>query len=255
MVRFPAILIALAVIFATAPDAVPAQDGVGVNANGAAFEVARIRLHANPDDPSETNLLPGGRYEGRNVSVRKLIRLATGVDDRQLVGIPDWADSERYDIDAKMADTARLQPEVFQKALLALLKERFGLKFHREEQERPVFSMTAPRGDVRLKPHGGDSEPTMSVNGGGGRKVLVATGISMQDLAALLTRQAQRPVQDHTGLGGRFDVRLEWDESQSTDSGLPSLFGALEQLGLKLTAAKDVVEVFVVDTIQRPTEN
>lgn len=222
----------------------------------ATFEVASIRPHLNADDPSETNLLPGGRYEGVNVSVRKLIRQATGVEDRQMIGVPDWADSERYDIEAKTADTARLQPEVFQKLLLTLLAERFGFRFHRESREQPVYWMVAQKSGTKLKPHQNGAEPTMSVNGGATRKILIATGISMDTLAGVLTRQAGRPVQDHTGLAGLYDARLEWDESQSADSALPSFFGAVEeQLGLKLTPAKASVDVVVVDDVQRPSGN
>ncbi|HKO19415.1 MAG TPA: TIGR03435 family protein [Acidobacteriaceae bacterium] len=233
-----------------------AQTRTGDGASGVArFEVASIRPHANPDDSSDTNLLPGGRYEGKNVSLRKLIRQATGVDDRQMVGVPDWVDSERYDINAKTADVATLKPEVFQKLLLALLEDRFGFRFHWETREQPVYWMVAQKSGAKLKPHQTSSEPTMSVNGGT-RKTLIATGISMDALAGLMTRQAGRPVQDHTGLAGLYDVRLEWDESQSMESGLPSLFGALEeQLGLKLTSAKGTVQVLVVDNVQRPSGN
>jgi uncharacterized protein (TIGR03435 family) len=222
----------------------------------ATFEVASIRPHLDAEDPSETNFLPGGRYEGKNVSVRKLIRQATGVEDRQMLGVPDWADSERYDIEAKTADTARLQPEVFQKLLLALLEERFGFRFHRESREQPVYWMVAQKSGAKLKPHQDGAEPTMSVNGGGTRKILIATGISMDTLAGVLARQAGRPVQNHTGLTGLYDARLEWDESQSVDSGLPSLFGAIEeQLGVKLTPAKGSVEVVVVENVERPSGN
>jgi uncharacterized protein (TIGR03435 family) len=234
-----------------------AQERMGEHATSqTTFEVASIRPHQNADDPSETNFLPGGRYEGKNVSMRKLIRQATGVEDRQMLGVPDWADSERYDINAKTADTARLQPEVFQKLLLALLEERFGFRFHRESREQPVYWMVAQKSGAKLKPHQDGVEPTMSVNGGGTRKILIATGISMDTLAGVLTRQASRPVQDHTGLVGLYDARLEWDESQSSDSELPSLFGAIEeQLGLKLTPAKGSVEVVVVENVQRPSGN
>lgn len=233
-----------------------AQTRTGDDTTGLpSFEVASIRPHGNPEDSSDTNLLPGGRYEGRNISVRKLIRQATGVDDRQMVGAPGWVDSERYDIDAKTGDTARLRPEVFQKLLLVLLEDRFGFRFHWETREQPVYWMVAQKSGSKLKPHPDGGEPTMSVNGGT-RRVLIATGISMNDLAGLVTRQVGRPVQDHTGLPGLYDVRLEWDESQSMESGLPSLFGALEeQLGLKLNSAKGTVKALVVDNVQKPSGN
>ena len=244
------------VVFGLTAGGLVAQTGTGDSTSGAnSFEVASIRPHLNPDDSSETNFLPGGRYEGKNVSVRKLIRQATGVEDRQMIGVPDWADSERYDINARTGDTATLQPKVFQKLLLALLEERFGFRFHRESREQPVYWMVLQKSEAKLKPHQEGAEPVMTVNGGT-RKVLIATGISMDSLAGLLARQAGRPVQDHTGIAGLYDVRLEWDEGQSMDSGLPSLFGALEeQLGLKLNSAKAPTQVLIVDHVQRPSGN
>lgn len=249
-------LVLLWTVSALTTGALFAQTRTGDGASAVArFEVASIRPHQNPDDPSETNFLPGGRYEGKNVSVRKLIRQATGVEDRQMIGVPGWVDSERYDINATTGDTATLKPEVFQKLLLALLEERFGFRFHRESREQPVYWMVAQKSGAKLKPHQNGGEPTMSVNGGT-RKILIATGVSMETLAGVLARQAGRPVQDHTGLSGLYDVRLEWDESQSMESGLPSLFGALdEQLGLKLNSAKGTVQVLVVDNVQRPSGN
>jgi len=225
-------------------------------AGPASFEVASIRPHENAEDPSETNFLPGGRYEGKNVSVRKMIRQALGVEDTQMSGAPDWVDTARYDIEAKTGEAATLRPEEFQKLLLALLEERFQLKFHRETRERPVYWLVVQKGEAKLKQHTGDSEPTMSVNGSPTRKMLAAAGISMGDLAGLLRRQAGRPVVDHTGLNGSYDVKLEWDESQAVDSALPSLFGAIEdQLGLKLNPAKGNVEVVVIDHVGKPSDN
>jgi uncharacterized protein (TIGR03435 family) len=78
----------------------------------------------------------------------------------------------------------------------------------------------------------------------------------MKDLAGALTRQAGRITEDHTGLTGNFDVSLEWDINETTDSVVPSLFTALEeQRGLKLNPAKGQVEVIVVDHVERPSEN
>lgn len=220
------------------------------------FEVASIRVHENADDPSETNLLPGGRYEGRNVSLRKLIRQATGVDDEQMVGVPEWADSVRYDIEARTGETSQLQPDEFQRLLLGLLEDRFGFQFHPQTRAQSVFQLVAKKAGPKLKVHKGDGQPTMSVNGGPGRKVLLATGVSMRDLAGLLARQSHRPVEDHTELSGTYDVKLEWDESQAVESSLPSLFGAVEeQLGLKLVPGKGQAEIIVVDRVERPSQN
>jgi uncharacterized protein (TIGR03435 family) len=228
----------------------------GVVAERHSFEVASIRPHENAEDSSVTNLLPGGRYEGKNVSIRKMMRQALGVDDPQMLGAPDWVDTARYDIEARTGDTGKLEVEEFQRLLLTLLEDRFQFRFHRETRERPVYWLVVEKGGDKLKRDTGKSRPTMSVNGSGARKVLEARAVSMGEFVSLLPRQAGRPVEDHTGLKGSYDVKLEWDESQATDSALPSLFGAIEeQLGLKLKPAKGKVDVITVDHVERPSEN
>jgi uncharacterized protein (TIGR03435 family) len=75
-----------------------------------------------------------------------------------------------------------------------------------------------------------------------------------------------RTIVNKTGLDGRYDFTMKWTNQQTasapgaegaeTDSGAPSIFMALEeQLGLKLVPAKGMVEVVVIDSIERPSEN
>jgi uncharacterized protein (TIGR03435 family) len=80
---------------------------------------------------------------------------------------------------------------------------------------------------------------------------------------AFLAGGIDRVVVDKTGLPGTWNVELEYTPEQMpnattgvppTDS--PSLFTALqEQLGLKLQPARGLVEVLVIDSIERPTED
>ena len=220
------------------------------------FEVASIRPHVGEDDHQETNLLPGGRYVGLNATVRKLVRLALGVEDEQILGAPGWIDKERYDIDAKTASSARLEPPEFQRDLLALLEDRFQFRFHRETRERPVYWLIVAQGGMTLKASAATEEASMSTNASGTRKILRGGAISMTDLAAVLSRQTGRKVEDHTGMAGRFDVQLDWDDTQEPDASLPSIFTAVqEQLGLKLKATKGEVGVIVVDHVERPSVN
>src|SRR5215472_10771973 len=128
------------------------------------FEVASIRPHVGDDDHQETNLLPGGRYVGTNATVRKLIRLALGVEDEQILAAPGWIDGERYDIHAKTGSTAKLEPAEFQRDLLALLQDRFQLLFHRETRERAVYWLVVPKSGVKLKEATGAETTSMSTN-------------------------------------------------------------------------------------------
>ena len=72
-----------------------------------------------------------------------------------------------------------------------------------------------------------------------------------------------RPVLDLTGLTGVYDIDLQWtpDETQfggkakADDLGGPSIYAALQELGLRLEARKGAVEVIVIDHVERPSEN
>jgi len=79
----------------------------------------------------------------------------------------------------------------------------------------------------------------------------------MSTLAGRLVPLVNRFVEDRTGLFGVFDFDLVWtpDETAATDLSGPSIFTALqEQLGLKLESTKGPVEVLVIDSVERPTE-
>jgi uncharacterized protein (TIGR03435 family) len=84
----------------------------------------------------------------------------------------------------------------------------------------------------------------------------------------MLANQVDRPVIDKTGLTGRFDIHLEFARDMTgmmlngnsqpppmADSGAPSIFTAIQQLGLKLSADKAPIDVIVVDSAQKPSEN
>ena len=81
----------------------------------------------------------------------------------------------------------------------------------------------------------------------------------MQGLTATLANVTGRPVMDKTGLTGKYDYKLEYapdDNSVEADPTGPSIFTAVqEQLGLKLESAKGPVEIFVIDHVERPSEN
>jgi uncharacterized protein (TIGR03435 family) len=75
---------------------------------------------------------------------------------------------------------------------------------------------------------------------------------SIPTLIEMLTAFGGRgPGVDKTGLMGRYDFTLAWDE----DAG-PTLDTALrEQLGLRMESQKVPVSYFVIDSAARPTGN
>jgi uncharacterized protein (TIGR03435 family) len=69
---------------------------------------------------------------------------------------------------------------------------------------------------------------------------------------------ADRTVVDKTGLTANYDIDLHWtpDDQESTPDAGPTLFTALEeQLGLKLVPSKGPVDKFVIDHVEKPSEN
>jgi uncharacterized protein (TIGR03435 family) len=89
---------------------------------------------------------------------------------------------------------------------------------------------------------------------------LTTERMSMAALAEVLAFDVKRPVKDATGLSGDFAFTLDWTpglgESDAVPSTHPSLFTALqEQLGLKLEPARGTIEVFVIDRVEKPSEN
>lgn len=70
------------------------------------------------------------------------------------------------------------------------------------------------------------------------RAFLVVGVLSMPEFAGSLARQTGRPVMDKTGLACDFDFDLTWSSDQAVDSGGPSIFTALQELGLRLVSTK-----------------
>jgi uncharacterized protein (TIGR03435 family) len=78
----------------------------------------------------------------------------------------------------------------------------------------------------------------------------------MSALAALLSVPLGRPVIDKTNLKGVFDVRVEYDPERIAIDPVGARITAIEeQLGLKLESSRALVEVIVIDRIERPSEN
>ena len=94
---------------------------------------------------------------------------------------------------------------------------------------------------------------------------IAGRAITMAQVAQRLAPFVNRPVIDRTGLGGEFDFELTYTPERPailitgplpvTSDG-PSIFTALrEQLGLALEPQRAPLEVLVVDSAERPSEN
>jgi len=248
------------------------------------FEVASIKRNTSVSDAARVNAQVG-RLTVTNNPLRNIIRNAWGLQAFQIVGGPDWINNDRWDIVAK----AEGNPQGPQMLAMVqnLLADRFKLVVHRETRDMPIYALVLAKPDRTLGPklHASSidcqKEMTAAIARGGGApprdgKVLCGirtvnghlemNAVPMTNFARNISPIAGRSVVDKTGLTGGFDGELTWtpDASLGTpqDDGPPpandgpSLFTAIqEQLGLKLDARRGPVEVLVIDSVERPTED
>jgi uncharacterized protein (TIGR03435 family) len=131
------------------------------------------------------------RIHGRTISVMNmtLADLITGSYDvhvRQLIGLPAWAESERYDITAKPEGEGQPDSDQWRLMIEKLLATRFQLAFHRETREIPVFTVIAAKGGSKiLKAVNPDRPANVFFRGPGN---ISATRATVADLTALLQR-------------------------------------------------------------------
>jgi uncharacterized protein (TIGR03435 family) len=258
----------------------------------ATFEVASVKANKSGDTNGNLRGLPGGRVQATNMPVRPILTFAYQLASYQLVGGPAWLTTDRYDLIAKMEEAADATPAVpganapspMQLALRNLLEERFKLRVHRETREMDIYAlvMAKPGGGPgpNLKPTTQDcaavgaaarrGEPPPApppgqvlcgIQGGPGR--LRFGGLPAVSLAQAFAGPAGRMVVDRTGLTGSWDFELTYApearggaEAPAVDPNAPSFFTAIqEQLGLKLEPTKGPVDVVVIDSIEKPTED
>jgi uncharacterized protein (TIGR03435 family) len=250
------------------------------------FDVATIR--PSKSDPLRT-VRSASELQMHDVTVRYLIEQAynipwtNGSKDR-IRGGPGWIDSDYFDVDAKVAPEAAVtlqqMPEEQRRSqmnlrLQTLLADRLKLKVHSETHQQPVFAIVTGKDGPKLTPVSsaeGHQDLGISVRYNGQAAQMTAKGVTLAALANWLTGYSEmggQLVVDQTGLTQRYDFDLNWtreraltnaeqngqSETPASASG-PSLLTALqEQLGLKLVKTRAPVEIIVIDSIERPTEN
>jgi uncharacterized protein (TIGR03435 family) len=207
----------------------------------------------------------------------------------QIIGAPDWAERELYNIEAR-TDPAATEDEVRQ-MVRSLLTERFKLAAHQEQRDVPAFVLVKRNGakldsglklpsvdctafraggprptDPSLKPNADRLpcnvvalpafEHTLLVPGADWR--ITGGDVPISRVLTLLGNYLHRPVVDRTGLTQRFDIELQFvaePDRPGAENG-PSIRTAIaEQLGLQVQDGRTSVDVLVIDHIERSTEN
>jgi len=249
------------------------------------FEVATIKPSK---DPGVQIGMSAANFSMKG-SLKDLIKYGYDIkSDEQLVGGPSWMNTEFFDVHAKAADAdiksvnkLNWQRQIDQTRLMvqSLLADRFQLRASIQNRELQVYALVVAKGGPKLKqvelspfpppgtlPPPGAHLPRLGPTGPG---QITATAWPMSEMPFWLSNFLEignHLVVDQTGLTGNYDFVLNgvsaFPQHPGAGAAAPegeattSIFTALqEQLGLKLEPRKAVVEVLVIESVEKPSEN
>jgi uncharacterized protein (TIGR03435 family) len=248
------------------------------------------------------------RWTCQSVPLNVLVVRAWGTKFR-FAGLPSAnAPDNRYDITARVPP--RTSMDDFQLMIRRLLQERVGLAMHQEQREISVTELVVAKGGIKMKeaepaPPGAEPPPlgasvrrmepptapgvTLDKDGiphvppgfprliqapvRPGLLVYVGRMQSSADIARLVGFPGYGPVVDKTGLTGKYDFTLEFDNTtighapapggaeggavpEASAPGLTLDSALKDQLGLEFHKGKTMADFLVVDHFNpKPTED
>lgn len=242
-----------------------------------------------PLGPGDVYVENGGLFSSTGLPLATYLVFAYRMIGNQgqylLPQLPDWAKTDHYDIQARASgNPGKNDMRLMMRSLLA---DRFKLAMHEETRELPVLALElAKPGKLgpNLKSHPDsfacetNASPTQGAPNGPdglpllcngifgmppsapGRQKIGARNVTLAFLADSLSFGANlgRPMVNKTGMDGGFDFTLEWipDRPGPAEVEGPTLQQALlDQFGIKLQSDKASIKVYVLDHVERPTEN
>jgi uncharacterized protein (TIGR03435 family) len=198
-------------------------------------------------------------FSASGATMQMLVGVAYGIQNFQIIGAPDWFESDRFEINAKMENSvadalAKLSQDdrtlARQKMLQALLADRFKLTIHRDTKELSAYTLTigkngtklveapavdpastasASAGGVGTGGRGGPGGPGSGGPGRGGMQVTGSPGgltlnsgaVPMVAFVRLLSQFLRAPVIDNTGLKGFYEIKMTFTPDNFGSGGGP----------------------------------
>ncbi|WP_415198700.1 TIGR03435 family protein [Silvibacterium sp.] len=226
------------------------------------YDVATVKENKSASQMTMINFQVGDMLQVENATLKIMLSEAFHRHPYLIEGVPKWAESQRFDVQAKILDQTPEQIKALtedqRRAMFAaVLEERFHLKTHWETREKPEYDLVVAKGGSRLQAStaGGPSSMISPVG-------LKASGTTVAQLANAFAMILQQQVIDKTGLAGKYDVEMQWaplnsrggSDDAPADSTAPSVYTAVkETLGLELKPTHGPEQVLVVDSAEAPT--
>jgi len=237
--------------------------------------ITSVKPTPGAEDVTGPTTLRRGLYRQASGTVVTFLNHAYGLPANRILGAPDWASRDRWDVEAKVETVDGATPMRADELARVLLRDRFKLDAVMEKRERPIYAMRLLRGDGMLGPNLArskiecdDAERTRQLRTSGvkgvhgespcgvvsQRDALSFAGMSLLNLIGPI--YADRVIQDQTGLTGPFDLTLTWTYTGDPVADQAAMYSAMrEQLGLKLESATAPLDVLVIKSVSRPTPN
>ena len=206
-------------------------------------------------------------FTARNITPVMILRVAYSLEnstDDLFPGTPRWAYTDRFDIEARVAEDdveryAKLARPERNLVLQSLLAERFQLVARTGLREGNVYLLMPATGGIRIEESKGVGDyvgPPMIATQGH----IAGHAARLKPLVSLLTQKFGRTVIDKTVLTGRYDFTLDWNPGDLGgtvgDGDRPAIQTALkEQLGLTLEPGRGPVEILTVQRLEHPSDN
>jgi uncharacterized protein (TIGR03435 family) len=253
------------------------------------YEVVSIKPNVSGSNRVRVRSQNGGRFVATNASLRMLLLYAYPLLNNEIEGEPGWTDVDRFDVDARPpSDLKNLSMDVIRPMVQSLLEDRFQLKAHFETRNRPVYALSIGK-EPRIKlsadqtpvPPGAPADTTTNTPARGSAEmeaeeagtIMTGTAVPLAVLVNMLQGQTDRRIVDKTNDTRLYDFQLKFfpegsmspfggglPEAPSTAprplSAFPSLFSALqEQLGLRLEPSTAPLQILVIESVHKPSEN
>jgi uncharacterized protein (TIGR03435 family) len=231
------------------------------------FDVAAIHSADAGAQGGGIKPLPNGTgYIVQNMTVKAMMTVIYRIPPSRIEGGPDWFGAERFDLEAK-ADRAYSLDDLHT-MFKNLLADRFGLKFHTETRQGPVYELMVDKSGLKMKADGAVGNLNIPIMPSGPAE-FTGTKVPISYLCWFLGQQMRsdpRPVIDKTGLTQVYDFTLSFlpelppgvaaEALPPELQNRPTLQDALrEQLGLRLESGKGPVEDYLIDRVDKPSEN
>ena len=221
------------------------------------FEAASVKVATEPPRGPIGARYEKGRFLADSSTMQELITAAYPYQAGQQIVGPSWISSRETVYNIVATASGAVNQKDLATMLQHLLAQRFGLQLHTQQRLGAGYALVTSTKGFQVPPVTFDG-PDPSA----GSMHLVPDGIefshaSMKIVAGYLGWMG-RPVANETGLTGLYDFRLHFAtrnggpvEDPAIDSDQPSVFTALEKIGLKLEKRQVSVTDYIVDHVER----